>query len=242
MNLITATMSVLFLLGAVPFISSSATEEDREATARSNTSGRIDTRLAELECTKRYSVFLLISKQERTLEAWVKKGTGSKYVLFRSFPVLAASGKLGPKRREGDKQVPEGFYNIDTYNPKSNFHLSMRVNYPNAADRVLSDQQHPGSDIYLHGGRKSIGCVAIGDPGIEELYTLCRSATNSTSIQVLIVPFGFESKDRAKLPREFAQHKRLWAEIEAIYRYFRATHGIPEVVIDSRTGEYNLVK
>jgi murein L,D-transpeptidase YafK len=94
---------------------------------------------------------------------------------LRSYPVLAASGTAGPKRREGDLQVPEGIYRLTTFNPNSSYHLSVRVDYPNADDRAAARAENRtalGGDIYIHGKAVSIGCLALGDAAIEELYVL----------------------------------------------------------------------
>src|SRR5688500_4877083 len=112
-------------------------------------------------------------KRERVLEVWARGPAG--WVLFRSYPVLAASGGPGPKLREGDRQVPEGVYRLTHLNPASSYHLSIRVDYPNAFDRARGAEggrRALGGDIYVHGKAVSIGCLAIGDPNIEELFTL----------------------------------------------------------------------
>ena len=96
---------------------------------------------------------------------------GSKLRHVHTFPILRASGRLGPKRQEGDGQVPEGCYFIERFNPASLFHLSLGLDYPNASDLVLTtDREHPGSDIFIHGNCQSIGCLAMGDPAIEEVF------------------------------------------------------------------------
>ncbi len=112
-------------------------------------------------------------KQEKTLEVWAPAESGWKP--FRSYAVLAASGAPGPKRREGDLQVPEGVYRLIGFNPNSSYHLSIRVDYPNADDRAAArteGRDQLGGDIFIHGKAVSIGCLAIGDAGIEELYVL----------------------------------------------------------------------
>ncbi len=116
---------------------------------------------------------LLVLKQERRLEVWGGGATGP-LALLRTYPVFAMSGGPGPKRRAGDRQVPEGFYEIDGLNPNSLFHLSLRVDYPNAEDRAAATVplEELGGDIFVHGGAASIGCVAIGDDAIEEVFTL----------------------------------------------------------------------
>jgi murein L,D-transpeptidase YafK len=112
-------------------------------------------------------------KEEKQLEIWAGKSKGKLHKLA-TYPILAASGTHGPKRYEGDLQVPEGFYAIDILNPQSRFHLSMRVNYPNLEDQVhrTVEPHQMGGDIYIHGNRVSIGCLAMGDPAIEEIFTL----------------------------------------------------------------------
>ncbi|HYO64762.1 MAG TPA: L,D-transpeptidase family protein, partial [Archangium sp.] len=109
-------------------------------------------------------------KQERELEVWAG-AKGERLRKVKTFPFCAASGDVGPKRREGDEQVPEGFYTLDQFNPRSQFHLSMRVSYPNEADRRLGGRPLGGA-IYVHGNCMSIGCIALQDGPIEELYLM----------------------------------------------------------------------
>jgi uncharacterized protein YijF (DUF1287 family) len=112
-------------------------------------------------------------KQERRLEVWARRGAGWRRL--RDYPILAASGGPGPKLREGDRQVPEGAYRLTAFNPASSYHLSIRVDYPNEADRAAArgeGRTQLGGDIYIHGRDVSIGCLALGDPAIEELYLL----------------------------------------------------------------------
>lgn len=112
-------------------------------------------------------------KRERTLEVWGSADPGWR--LIRSYAILAASGDQGPKLREGDLQVPEGVYRLTAFNPNSSYHLSLRVDYPNADDRAAARQDgrtRLGGDIFIHGKAVSIGCLAIGDAAIEELYLL----------------------------------------------------------------------
>lgn len=113
-------------------------------------------------------VSLVALKQERRLELWACDADPA-WRKIAEYPILGASGTAGPKRREGDGQVPEGIYRIVALNPRSRFHLSMKLDYPNAFDRA---QGSTGSDIFIHGGSASVGCIAVGDAAIEELYTL----------------------------------------------------------------------
>ncbi len=129
-------------------------------------------------------------KKERRLDLLVPVRGG--YRLVHSWPILAASGGAGPKLREGDRQVPEGFYRFELLNPNSRFHLSLRVNYPNPEDirRGAGEGIAPaelGSDIMIHGGAASTGCLAVGDPAIEEIFLLVSRA-GLDQAELLILP------------------------------------------------------
>ncbi|MBI4237522.1 MAG: L,D-transpeptidase family protein [Deltaproteobacteria bacterium] len=153
--------------------------------------------------------FLTI-KAEKALEVWA--GAGQHWRLIKRYPILAASGTLGPKLREGDAQVPEGLYRIVALNPNSAFHLSMQLNYPNAFDRLQAQREgrtHPGSDIFIHGGAASIGCLAIGDSAIEELFTLVHR-TGLSHVEVIITP-----TDPRRAPLRPPPHSPAW--VTALY-------------------------
>ena len=129
-------------------------------------------------------------KEEKTLEIWGRDSGGNHWSRIATFPVLAASGGPGPKLREGDRQVPEGLYELTAFNPNSSYHLSIRVDYPNADDRVaaLGDgRKDLGSDIFIHGKSVSIGCLAIGDDAIEQLYLLLAE-TGLRKSDIVIAP------------------------------------------------------
>jgi hypothetical protein len=131
---------------------------------------------------------ILVFKRERRLALWAKNGGEWRFV--RDYPVLAASGNAGPKLREGDYQVPEGVYRIGHLNPNSSYHLSMKVTYPNEFDRSMAKRDgrtRLGGDIFIHGKNVSIGCVAVGDPAIEELFTIVAE-TGYSRVQVIIAP------------------------------------------------------
>jgi len=118
------------------------------------------------------AILLRAFKQEAVLELWATEASDKPYVLVHEYRICTSSGTLGPKRRFGDVQVPEGFYELDWFNPQSNFYLSLHINYPNASDRILGSHQNPGGDIFLHGNCASIGCIPITDDGIKEVYWL----------------------------------------------------------------------
>ena len=133
-------------------------------------------------------LILLGLKKEKQLEVWAE--TAGQAVFIRSYPVLAASGTPGPKLREGDRQVPEGFYRIVSLNPNSSYHLSLKLNYPNVFDQQHAQKEgrdHLGSDIFIHGKAASIGCLAMGDPAIEELFVMVEKV-GRPNVSVIIAP------------------------------------------------------
>ncbi len=142
-------------------------------------------------------MILLAFKSERRLEVWVANGSG-RYRHIATYPITAASGTLGPKHREGDRQVPEGIYALPELNPRSHFHRSLRVGYPNAEDRKVL-RAPMGTDIFIHGGAASIGCIAIGDQAIDAVFDLAK-LVKPRERQVLIFPVDFRKKPHFALP------------------------------------------
>jgi hypothetical protein len=134
---------------------------------------------------------LIAFKQNRRLELWAYQENRWHYV--HDYAVFAASGEMGPKLREGDKQVPEGFYRIVDLNPNSHFHLSLKLNYPNAFDWMQATREgrtKPGSNIFIHGSAWSSGCLAIGNRYVEELFYLVAKV-GLEHAGVLIAPYDF---------------------------------------------------
>jgi hypothetical protein len=138
-------------------------------------------------------VVLLYVKDERRLGVLVRGedySEDSAWIQIAQYPALAASGQLGPKRRAGDLQVPEGIYRIESLNPNSQFYLSLRLNYPNEDDRRwarIDNRQKLGGDIMIHGNSVSIGCVAIGDEAMAELFFLA-AISDYSQWEVVITP------------------------------------------------------
>jgi murein L,D-transpeptidase YafK len=118
-------------------------------------------------------LFIRIFKEEQQLEVWVKKSkTNEAYQKLVTYPVCSSSGVAGPKRQEGDYQVPEGFYHVNIFNPTSSYYLSLGVSYPNASDKILGVKNRLGGAIMIHGNCVTIGCIPITDGLIKELYIL----------------------------------------------------------------------
>lgn len=191
-------------------------------------------------------LFLRAFKHEAQLEVWGRE-TDGPFKLITTHAVLAASGMPGPKRREGDRQVPEGFYEIDLWNPESKFHLSLRVNYPNESDRQLSDQEKPGSDIYVHGSNLTVGCLPLGDPGIEELYLLTLDVRDrgQTRIPIHIFPRKMDGADWEKFVEEQrakdASLGEFWEQLRPGFLAFEKGRLLPEIRVEAG-GKYRVVE
>jgi len=159
-------------------------------------------------------VYIRAFKRERILELWLKRG--DRFEIFRQYPICAMSGGLGPKQRQGDQQVPEGLYAITrrSLNPYSVFHLSMNIGYPNPQDRQL---RRTGGDIMIHGNCVSLGCLAMTDAGIEEIYTLVQAAltANPRGVPVHIFPFRMESLELWRHWRW--PHFEFWRKLKPVY-------------------------
>lgn len=143
---------------------------------------------------------LVALKEEKILEVWISEDLKG-YKLLKSYPILGASGSLGPKLREGDGQVPEGLYRIESLNPNSLYHLALRVDYPNRYDLTkarLENRPDPGSDIMIHGKTCSVGCLAMGDQAAEDLFVLAAEC-GIANISLILSPVDFRVRDLPRL-------------------------------------------
>jgi murein L,D-transpeptidase YafK len=174
---------------------------------------------------RRLEICFRMIKTKAELEVWARNQGGGPYELLHSYPLAAASGTLGPKRRAGDYQVPEGFYEIDRFNPKSNFHLSLGLNYPNAADQALGEPS-PGGDIFIHGSNVSIGCLPITDAGIEEVYLLAVTARAAGQLVIPVHIFPFPITDAELHKRAASPHQAFWRGLKPGYAYFEQHHDV----------------
>lgn len=188
-----------------------------------------------------FDLFLRGFKKEQKLEVWAKNRGNGKYTMLKVYDFCANSGALGPKRRSGDRQIPEGFYVIDSFNPQSQYHLSFRVNYPNKSDLVFSDKLNPGDNIFIHGHCVTIGCIPIGDDNIKELYLLAAKAKNSGgTTNVHIFPSKLGESAYNALKQEYASNETLlqfWSWLKPGYDAFENNKMLPNINIDD-TGKY----
>jgi murein L,D-transpeptidase YafK len=198
----------------------------------------------QIEWPAKY-VYIRSFKYDSEMEVWVKSKITDEFKLFKTYKVCALAGTLGPKRIEGDYQVPEGFYYINEFKPNSTYHLSLGLNYPNAADRILADSLQPGGDIYIHGSCVTQGCIPITNPQIEELYILTTHAKNNGQdfIPVHIFPVRFNNpKSMAyleRLMRDDSELRDFEKTMKQAYDFFDVTKQIPVVGVTTK-GEYVL--
>ena len=181
-------------------------DNERLAEVRARVEPGLKGRLAAAGLSYGAPVLLRIYKESSELELWMQREAGQPWVRWAVWRVAAWSGRLGPKLQEGDRQAPEGVYAVkrSALNPKSSFHLSFNIGYPNAYDAARG---RTGSHIMVHGSDVSVGCFAMTDAVIEEIYLLVEAALKAgqSEVPVLCFPFRFTEERLARaesLPRE----------------------------------------
>ncbi|MES2520818.1 MAG: L,D-transpeptidase family protein [Bacteroidota bacterium] len=202
-------------------------------------------------------------KKEQILEIWAKNSDAQTFKLLKSYPIAASSGNIGPKRKQGDMQTPEGFYFISRFNPISNFYLSLGINYPNQSDKILGEKSNLGNDIFIHGAAMTVGCLPMTDDKIKEIYLLAVEAQNAgqSEIPVHIFPTkltesNFENLQRHVKSSDFIAYWsalkngqnidtekfiRFWRNLKEGYDFFEETHTLPNISVKS-SGEYWIKK
>lgn len=183
-------------------------------------------------------VYLRIFKQTNELELWVKPENSSEFKLFKTYEICYYSGELGPKTKQGDGQSPEGFYfiNAGRFNPWSSFHLSLNMGYPNTYDRAKS---YTGDYLMIHGSCVSIGCYAMTDSGIEEIYTLANKAIENGQNFFRVHAFPFRMTDKVMI--QYADHKWIgfWQNLKTGYDWFEEKKTPPNVQAKSGLYTFN---
>lgn len=181
-------------------------------------------------------IFIRIFKSERILEMWAEAKSGMEFAIVKSYMITCSSGKLGPKRREGDMQVPEGFYHINRLNPQSRYYLSLGIDYPNASDMILGERGNIGGDIFIHGGCRSIGCIPIGDDAIKEVYlAVLDSGYEDEKAPVHIFPAKLDDENFKELCRTYEYNEKFiafWENLKAGYDIFEKNRILPEVTVN----------
>lgn len=193
--------------------------------------------MAQVGTTKESPMLIRAYKKEAELEVWKMRSDG-RYVHLKTFPMCRWSGQLGPKRHQGDRQVPEGFYSIGPaqMNPNSSYYLSFNVGYPNALDRALG---HTGGDIMVHGACSSAGCFSMTDKQIAEIYAIARSSLGGgqRAIQMQSFPFKMTAENLAK--HRLDPNIDFWKQLKEGSDHFEVTRQEPEVAFCGRRYVFN---
>lgn len=182
-----------------------------------------------------FELYIRAFKKEEVVQLWGRHKFRGGYKLIAEYPFCASSGTLGPKRKQGDMQIPEGFYYIDRFNAWSNFFLSLGIDYPNASDKKLGDA-NAGGDIFIHGDCVTIGCIPITDDKIKEVYVLAIEAKNGgqAKIPVHIFPAKMDADGVQRLILEYKHDKDLvtfWENLKPAYEYFEEKRVLPNISI-----------
>jgi murein L,D-transpeptidase YafK len=190
-------------------------------------------------------IFLRAFKEEKIIELWARSSEGAKFILIKSYDICSSSGSLGPKRKKGDDQTPEGFYSIDRFNPTSLFHLSLGLDYPNESDKLLGEKANLGGDIFIHGSCVTIGCIPLTDDKIKEVYIAAVEAKSKgqKKIQVHIFPCRLTEKNFVNLKSKYISDRSLlifWENLKQGYDHFENTHMLPAFSI-AKDGKYKFL-
>lgn len=189
------------------------------------------------------TVLLRVLKDDDQVELWVEPAKGKPFVHLKDYAICARSGELGPKRMEGDGQVPEGFYEITGLNPQSAYHLALRVGYPNEADRLRNKPNRLGGDIMIHGNCVTIGCIPLRDEPIEELYLIAQDTKLAGgTIHAHIFPARMDDTTWPKLEAHAhsdAALRDFWLSLRPGYLWFDQKHTLPRISVDPK-GLYTL--
>ncbi len=213
----------------------------RVATAAANVRPALERDLTAVGLNFGDPVFIRAFKEERQLELFVRDRKTQKYQLFRTYPIAAASGDLGPKLAEGDGQVPEGFYYVppSAMKPDSQFHLAFNIGFPNSYDRALG---RTGSVIMVHGNRVSIGCLAMTDTKIEEIYTLCDAAHNGGQAFFRIHLFPFRMTANKMQSAAENPNRPFWENLKEGYDFFEQNKIPPDVSVKDDRYQFQMPK
>ncbi len=188
-----------------------------------------------------FEMFIRVFKNDKVAEVWLRSKDKKEYQLFKTYAVCASSGELGPKRMQGDGQVPEGFYTVSAFNPYSSYYLSLGVSYPNASDKIIG-KGNLGGDIMIHGNCVTIGCMPLTDNYIKEVYILAVEARNSgqQNIPVNIFPTRLDEKGMKLLTAAYSANASLlefWKNLKTGYDFFETHKYLPKVSVD-KNGKY----
>ncbi|MFT5467074.1 MAG: murein L,D-transpeptidase YafK [Verrucomicrobiales bacterium] len=170
-------------------------------------------------------LFIRVFKESSELEVWLQPSKGEKFKKFRTYRIARFSGQLGPKEKRGDRQAPEGFYYVrrGAMNPHSRFHLSFDLGYPNAYDQAYG---RTGDYLMVHGNRVSIGCFAMTDASIEQIWTLADASLKRGQPYFRVHCFPFRMTEERMARAKTSEWYDFWKNIREGYKAFEED-GLP---------------
>lgn len=188
-----------------------------------------------------FDIYIRAFKADKLVEVWMRNKGEVPYHLIKTYSTCTNTGDLGPKRTDDDDQIPEGFYEIELLNPKSNYYLSMQINYPNSSDVILKKGVNAGGDIMLNSDCGTTSCLSLVNDKIKELYVLCLEARNrNTPIYIDIYPTKLSDENIKMLEANYPKSTlSFWKTLKPVYDYFEENKWLPSVSID-RKGHYML--
>lgn len=187
-----------------------------------------------------FNVLIRVFKEEKTVELWLKAKNADKYIYYISYPICRSSGILGPKRTEGDLQVPEGFYKVNFFNAYSDYYLAMQVDYPNQSDKILGHKPF-GGEIMIHGNCVTIGCIPITDDKIKELYLICLYSKGAGhDVVIHSFPFKLDAKKLEEAKKQYDKPlTNFWSNLATAYNYFEEKKQLPQITVEAN-GAYKI--
>lgn len=216
---------------------------ERVRTALKDKENTLNKKLSDKDLSlNNLNLIFIAYKDNDLLDVYAKTRVGIVYKKILSYQICSRSGQLGPKRKQGDEQVPEGFYHIDRFNPTSSFYLSLGLNYPNLADKRKRKGIDLGKDIFIHGSCVTIGCLPMTDDFIKEIYVLAIYARNNkqNKIPVYVFPFKMTDQNFVTYKAKFKDNKELisfWENLKIGYDKF-FNHSIALKVKVTKNGDY----
>jgi murein L,D-transpeptidase YafK len=187
------------------------------------------------------NILFRVFKYNQEFEVWAKNSNVDTFTLVKQMKVCVQSGKVGPKRAENDRQVPEGYYFLDEFKTNSNYWLSMLVSYPNYSDLIKGNKDTPGGEIYVHGSCVTVGCLPMTDEGIEELYCLAMQARTNGQyhVPIHIFPLRFDKRGLNILGNftKDATMQKFWVSLKQGCDLFESNHKLFPVMYDTN-GNY----
>ena len=240
MRLVTNGLAVALALGML----SGCTQETLQIETVSNRvehplPAKMRDKLRKMNLVMSSPIMMRIFKEEAVMEVW-KANAQDRYQLVATYPICAWSGQLGPKKKEGDRQAPEGFYTITPgqMNPNSSYYLSFDMGYPNKFDRAYG---RTGRNLMVHGACSSAGCYSMSDAAVLQIYAFAREAFRGgqKSFQIQAYPFRMTAENMAK--HRFSEHYEFWQNLKTGYDYFEITHRPPEVDVCNKKYVFNQV-